>query len=211
MRIYFFGASFFALLSVSAQLNQGMMHEVLSLDSSISNRGENTFILIQLQDKKDKPKYTMVEVGFLQEALRMENRRDYSPYPSMHEEILSNYENGYLFNRSKAYKNIPIHFSSKEQLDSLESSGVFKKCTKQYLKDFDFAKRVSEYEHIPDSLNYFLDNYEEVYIIPTVEIPFKYHFEFIQLMWSKGILVLERHNRRLSIYSIDRFRDVYGN
>lgn len=209
MRVYLLIASFFATLYVSAQLNEGMMYKVLSLDSAIGNRGENTFILIQLQDKKNNQIYTIVEVGFLQEALRMENRKDNSPYPSMHKEIIADYEKGYSFRNRRACKNIPIHFSSKKRLDSLESSDVFKKCTKKYLRDFDFAQRVSKYEHIPDSLNYFLDNYEEVYIIPTVEIPFEYHFDFIQLMWRNGILVIERHNRRLGIHNMDRFRELY--
>ncbi|MEQ8689005.1 MAG: hypothetical protein RIE86_27135 [Imperialibacter sp.] len=124
--------------------------------------------------------------------------------------LIQNYSGGYYFKKRKAFKNIPLQFFSDDDLQKLESSIEFKETIARYLKALELEQEFWRIRDDRDSLTLFLERNEE-FEGPHPQLRTVGGFwKFSQLMWKHDILLVEGHNRYLTVYEKEKIKQEFS-
>lgn len=189
-------------------LDREMLRKVLEIDSSNHTQNGDPFLMVKIIGRNMQPRYTIASLNFLKGAIQIENV-GWQSEQDLRQLIIANYEKGFEFRKKKALENLPVNYFSDDQLILLENSESFKSTIKSYIKDLDLVSDFLRIRDNRDSLALFLQRnelFDPVLVVHAVDN----YYKFIQLLWTKGIILTEGHNRRLFVHDNDLFVKTFS-
>jgi hypothetical protein len=189
-------------------LDGQMMREVISMDSISEYNLSDPYLIVLIVSKNNIKTHYITPLSSLRAALRIEAGISHSPYPSMHDQIINGYENGYLLTKKKSLKFLAFKTSSEPDLQKVLDDESFKKSLTVYAEKLLLLKEYNEIKHNKGKLGEFLIDHEDFDATPSMLTSNIY--EFIQLMWVNGLIVCQNHGRKFIVLDKERFIEQYS-
>jgi len=194
----------------SGQLKMTLMQSAKKIVLDELGTPNDVLVFVKVTDKTGSEYFGMTNARFLLGAFQMDNKDYRSTEEALVDRLIQNYSAGYYFKKRKAFKNIPLQFFSDDELLKLESSIEFKETIARYLKALELEQEFWRIRDDRDSLTLFLER-NEGFEGPHPQLRTVDDFwKFSQLMWKHDILLVEGHNKYLTVYDKEKFKREFS-